>query len=329
MDGARVTFVWLGEKAPRLVGDFTNWQERPLPLAPVGPGVWAAMHDFEPGAYIEYCFWRGGRRVTDPLNPRTVPNGMGQTNHFFRLPPGGPTPLAALESGFPRGTVARYELPTHGLLFGRSRTLHLYCPPGAEPVPLWLVWDGQDYLERGRLVAIVDNLIAQQRIRPVALALLNHAGANRMAEYTCNEAALLFVHEALLPFARQHLDLVDPQAEPGAYGVLGASMGGLMALFTGLRAPGVFGHVLAQSGAFELDGYHPVAHDLVRLHARRGLKIWMDVGRYEWLLEPNRRMRALLDQHGYAPVYREYPGGHNYTSWQNELPLGLEALLSK
>lgn len=103
-------------------------------------------------------------------------------------------------------------------------------------------------------------------------------------------------------------------------------MGGLMALFVGLRLPHIFGKVLSQSGAFEMDWYETVVLDLVRHGPLRPLQIWMDVGRLEGLLEPNRAMHALLAEKGYDVTCREFSGGHNYTSWRNDLWRGLEAL---
>jgi enterochelin esterase family protein len=50
----------------------------------------------------------------------------------------------------------------------------------------------------------------------------------------------------------------------------------------------------------------------------------MDVGRYEWLLEPNRRLHALLQEHGYDVTYREYNAGHNFPAWRNDVWRGLE-----
>ncbi len=109
-----------------------------------------------------------------------------------------------------------------------------------------------------------------------------------MAEYGGSDGTLAFVRDVVLPQARQHLDLVDLAAQPGAFGVMGASMGGLMALVAGLRLPHIFGQVLSQSGAFHLGDYATVALDLVQHLPVRPLRIWMDVGRYEWLLESNR-----------------------------------------
>jgi enterochelin esterase family protein len=107
---------------------------------------------------------------------------------------------------------------------------------------------------------------------------------------------------------------------------MGASMGGLMAVFTGLRLPHLFGRVLSQSGAFHLGSYPATALDLVEQGAARPVRMWLDVGRYEWLLDSNRRTHALLQARGYDVTYREYSAGHNYTAWRDDLWRGLEAL---
>ena len=103
-------------------------------------------------------------------------------------------------------------------------------------------------------------------------------------------------------------------------------MGGLMALYAGLRAPAVFGRVLSQSAALYMSKPDSVVFDLVRHGPIPPLRTWMDVGRYEWLLDSNRRMRKLLLERGYDVVYQEYNGGHNYPAWRNQLGQGLEAL---
>ena len=56
------------------------------------------------------------------------------------------------------------------------------------------------------------------------------------------------------------------------------------------------------------------------------LRIWMDVGRYEWLLQSNREMHALLRSRGYDVTYNEYNAGHAYVAWRDDLVQGLQAL---
>ncbi len=242
------------------------------------------------------------------------------------MPAGGPTPLAKRGRGGAAGVITQHRVVAPHVLVNGKRDVWLYRPPAPGPWPLLVVFDGRDYLRRARLTTIVDNLISQRRIRPVALALADNGGPARVVEYGCSEATLGFVLDHLLPLARAELDLVDVRSAPGAYGVLGASMGGLIALYTGLRAPGIFGRVLSQSGAFWEDEYKPVVVDLVRDGAVRPINVWMDVGRYEGLLGGNRMMYELLNQRGYQVTYREYSAGHNYPAWRDDVWRGLEAL---
>jgi enterochelin esterase family protein len=214
---------------------------------------------------------------------------------------------------------------------GGRRQVHLYQPPVQGPVPLLVVWDGLEYARLAKLTTIVDNMIAQGRIRPLALALVQHGGAARLIEYACNDATLGFLQAHVLPLAAQHLGLVDLAAEPGAYGIMGASMGGLMALYSALRLPQVFGAALSQSGAFDLSTGDTVIYTLARLLEPSGLKVWMDVGQYDIprLVPANERMARLLSERGYALTFRKYPAGHNFTAWRDELWRGLEALFGR
>jgi enterochelin esterase family protein len=145
-------------------------------------------------------------------------------------------------------------------------------------------------------------------------------------EYTCSEATVRFLTHKVLPLARAHLRLVDERRAPGAHALLGASYGGLMALYGALRAPEVFGRVLGQSGAFHVEGEDFVVFELARLPPRRPLSVWLDCGVFEGLLEGNRRMAPLLAAAGHRVEYREYSGGHSYPAWRDDVARGLEWL---
>jgi enterochelin esterase family protein len=243
------------------------------------------------------------------------------------MPDYAPNPLKIRQPGVPRGTVTRYFIEAGNLLATPHRRLHLYEPPVDDPVPLVVVWDGGDYLSRARLNITVDNLIAQGRIRPLALAFLDNGQQARMSEYFCSDATLAFLLEHLLPFASKHLNLLDIAKHPASYGVMGASMGGLMSLYTALRLPDIFGHVISESGAFFTDPRTVMLIDLlVESLPVKPLKIWQDVGTIEWLLEGNRAMHERLTRKGYRVTYHEYNGGHNYTMWSDIVWRGLEAV---
>ncbi len=332
--GNQVTFVWQSKREPHLMGDFNAWAGdvqrahlQPLNLVQSAPGVWTFTLELPRNAYVEYSFLTGKGRTLDPLNARTTPNGIGGINNFFYMPDAAPTPYAEKRRGIARGRMATHVLNVPGMVVGNTRKIYLYEPPVRGAVPLLVAFDGQDYLKRVQLPVLLDNLIADKKIPPVAVAMVESAslgkGSARMAEYAMSELTLLFVLKQVLPLAQKNLKLLAWKQNPGAYAVMGASMGGLMSLFTAMRAPHVFGTAISHAGAFELYASRPFIFDLAALVPKKTTRVWLDVGRMDWLLQPNRRMRKWLKENGYPFEYREYYAYHNWPAWRNVLPEAL------
>jgi enterochelin esterase family protein len=328
IDGDTAIFLWSGESAPLLIADFTDWEQAPVQLTRAGENIWVRREQLPREAYIEYAFLNleSGQRQPDPFNARLITNGLGDDNHFFYMPEAVSSPLTRRASGIAKGKIWRHQVLTDQLAVGKKRRVYLYQPATEGPYPLLVVLDGNDYLGRGKLPQILDNMIAEERIEPIALAMVAHDAQARAVEYLCSEATIGFIHERVLPLASNELNLLDPRTHPGAFGIMGASLGGLMAMYIGLRMPEIFGRVLSQSGVFSFDVHDSVVMELVRNIPPQPLTIWMDVGKFENLLSENRRLRDLLVKRGYQIQYREYPGGHNYTSWRDDLWRGLEFL---
>jgi len=342
--GDRASFIWEGRTAPHLISDLGGWEANPKPFkrlssTPSSPlrasltpatskTIWACSITLPRDAYLEYAFYDpvSQKRFLDPFNDKNVNNGVGSRNNFFYMPETMPSPFSMRRADVPNGALAPHRVDTWMLQEYGERDVWLYKPPVKEAVPLLIVYDGYEYLHRGRLAAIVDNLIADKRIRPIAMALLQNGKSRRSVEYACSDATIAWLDHEILPLARRQLNLIDIQEHPGSYGVLGASFGGLMSVFTGLRMPEIFGNVLAQSGVFEFEGRDFAAVDLIRHGHAPQLKLWMDAGKLEWILEHNRRIHALMHEKGYNVTYREFTGGHCYTAWRDDVWRGLEAL---
>jgi len=343
--GDRVTFIWEGKSAPTLTSDLNRWDDKPrrfkrissrlLPASaissPLGKSIWSCSLTVPRDAYLEYAFHDPvtQKNFLDPLNRKSVNNGTGDRNNFFYMPETMPSPFAMRRADVPGGTLTNHRVETGLLREDGEREIVLYRPPVKEPAPLLIVYDGHDYLQCGKLAVIVDNLIAEKRIQPIAMAFLPNGGRWRSVEYACSDATLHWLDQIILPLARAKLNLLDIKKQPGAYGVLGASAGGLMSMYTGLRMPNIFGKVLSQSGVSALDGRDFATVDLVKHKHALDIKIWMDVGRLEWLLEDNRRMSRLLREQGYQVSYREFSGAHNYTAWRDDVWRGLEVMFPR
>jgi enterochelin esterase-like enzyme len=334
IDGESVTFLWQGEQPPLLLGDFNHFDpQQAAPWEEAATGLWTHSTRLPRDAFIEYAYITDlvkadtdEGRAADPFNPRRKWNGMSATNHYFYMPEAKPSPLVQRQQGIARGKVTRHRIDTAMLAAGGKREVALYQPPTAQAVPLLVVYDGIDYLKQAEVATLVDNLIAQKRIRPIGMALVQNGRQTRLIEYGCSDITLGLILHRVLPLAQAQLNLIDLQESPGAYGILGASMGGVMALYTGWRRPDVFGRVLSQSGAFALDENDLVIYDLVNNGPVPPLQIWLDVGTFDFLLPTNRRMHELLRRRQARVTYREYSGGHNYYAWRDDLAAGLETL---
>ena len=254
---------------------------------------------------------------------------MGGRNNFFYMLETMPSPFAMRRADISGGTLTSHNVETKWLRDDYEREIYLYRPPVNEPVPLLVVYDGQDYLQRGKLAVIVDNLIGEKHIQRLAMAFLPSASRWRSLEYACSDGTILWLDQIILPLAHEKLNLLDIRKHPGAYGVLGASLGGTISLYTGLRMPDVFGKVLIQSGAFMIESRDFAVVDLVKHQHAQDLNIWMDVGKLEYLLEDNRDMHLLLKEKKYKVTYREYTGGHNFTAWRDDVWRGLEEIFPK
>src|SRR5258706_5496040 len=193
IDGNEVTFFWEGKTAPTLVGDFNYWDSASTPFKRISPrlqpasakSIWYCTLSLPRDVHVEYAFHDPGSQkfFLDPLNRKSVNNGVGGRNNFFYMPETMPSPFAMRRADISGGALTHHRVDTWMLQEDGERDVYFYRPTIKEPVPLLVVYDGVDYLQRGKLAVIVDNLIAEKRIRPIAMAFLQNGKRRRGVEY--------------------------------------------------------------------------------------------------------------------------------------------------
>ncbi len=338
MDGNTATFVWEGEEAPFVLGDFNSWGyegEDSIHMTQIVPEVWTKTVTVPRDAYIEYLFTADPEddeaRFPDPLNPNLVDNGMEDLNNFFYMPEAVLSPIVRTGHSLPQGTLTRHVIQDKLFLAGGERDVWLYQPiTTSEPTPLLVVYDGAQYLKYIEITRIVDLLIGEKRIPPLALAMIDSGEEMRIVEYMAGDAMLKVVIEDLLPLAKDKLNLLDIETHPGAFGVCGASMGGLMAYYTALRYPHIFGRAICQSSSLYLfhDDPHSPLKALLNMidPTEYPLKFWFDIGNFEFKPHIQKETAGMLNKRGFDATFQPFSGGHNNTSWQRILDRALITL---
>ena len=322
----RATFLFRGKSGSRvfLAGDLTTWRPDQIPMQELDQtGIYQLKLELPRASRWEYKIVADGQWFLDPWNPQVISNGVGGENSFFTMPGYGEPPEVADNATVPRGSIELITVPSHAL--GGERTVYLYRPaniPAGAKLQSLYVQDGQEYLARVHLPRILDYLIAHGEIPPLIAVMIEPQ--DRTKEYWLNDAYLRFLTTELVPTIDARFP-TDPR--PFARTVVGASLGGLIAAYAAIEHPEVFGKVISQSGAFFLD--HSKLVNLYRERGPSGLVVDLTVGKFEGeLLESNHALDAVLREKHIRHAYREFDGGHNWTSWRDQIGQSLRAVLT-
>lgn len=207
--------------------------------------------------------------------------------------------------------------------------------PAGRPLDLLVVLDGQNWAQIADLPAALDALCLAGELDPVLVVLPRGLdGPARNEEFGCNPRFLDALRTQLLPWVRQRHPV---SADPRRCVIAGQSMGGLAAVWAAATAPDLFGAAASQSGSFWWRSHDPADPDaqwLTTLLAGMApgrladLRIDLAVGtRESLLLEPTRRLAAILRDQGAGCALAEVNGGHDLLWWRHSLIHALGRLL--
>ena len=232
-----------------------------------------------------------GEWMLDPLNPNRNDNGVGGQNSFLAGPDYRPNTYAAGSNDL-RGRLENLELPG-----GDTRKVQVYLPPGyargAARYPVLYAQDGTESIKLGRAAEVADRMITEGKVAPFIIVFVDPV--DRMKDYWASDRFADWMARTLVP-------LVDgryrTRATREARALSGASLGGVISVWTALRHPATFSRVGGFSTAFQIDEERLLA-SLARLDAtarrRFSLRFYLDAGRYEPpIFETTRRANLLL-----------------------------------
>ena len=320
ISGSNVTFVYRGEaKTVEIAGDFTDWRPKGLQFSGVD-GMMAKCFrmSFHKTSRLEYKLIVDGNWIVDPLNPKKISNGVGGENSVLEMPGYEPTKWAGdFDTTLSTGIS---KIDVNSAKFGK-RSVKVYLPSeyfkrGIAPkLPVLYLQDGTEYIERGRALNTLENLIAARKIEPFMIVLIDPV--DRRKEYWANDDWAYFMAKELVPAVeKKYFTAIKPGRENRA--LLGASLGGITSIWAGIKYPEVFSRIGGQSPSFWVDDER-VIKQLSKLEkGELELRFYLDDGVYEGSSD-SRRVVQMLREKGFQVAYEEGMTGHNWTSWKDRL----------
>lgn len=335
-------------KAVQVTGDFLPSVKIETPRGQMdGPGkaelvkdangVWEFKSQALNPELYSYSFIIDGFSTTDPSNPFLIRDVASVTNVFIIGE--GQADLYRTQD-IPHGTVARRWYDSPGL--GMDRRITIYTPPGYEkssekyPVLYLLHGAGGDeeaWIALGRTAQIMDNLIAEGKVKPMIVVMPN---GNVIQDGAPGEGSEGFYKPAFMipktmdgTYEGAFSDIIkfvesnyQVKADKANRAIAGLSMGGYHSLHISRFYPNTFDYVGLFSAAIMAreDATGKVYSDFdasLKAQMDNGYKLyWIAIGKTDFLYTANKDYRTKLDSMGMKYTYVESEGGHIWRNWR-------------
>lgn len=301
----------------------------------------------EPDLY-KYWFTVDGVQTIDMNNLYVMRGNRTDNVNYFIINDGVSADFITQE--VPHGTVsARWYHSNH---FGEDRRMMVYTPAGYEQgkenYPVLYILHGAtedeiSWLIQGRMVEIMDNLIARGACKPMIVVApdgdLENPAALRLMNYDSSVQPHMndvqsrrigktdfdyYENERFFP---EIISFIDSQyrtvAAKEGRAVCGVSMGGRYSMNVSRLNRNTFGYVGLFSPALEPANHFPEGKyddEIVaslRQQAQDGVSLyWIGVGRHDMQWQTNIPFRAILDEVGLPYRFNPTGGGHTYNNWR-------------
>lgn len=290
-------------------------------------GFWNVVTDSIGEGFHYYSLLIDGVALADPASETFY--GMGRMASGIEIPfrDGGYYAVRNVPHGDIR--MKRY----FSTVTNSWRRFFIYTPPGydksAEAYPsLYLLHGGGEdergWASQGRTDLIMDNLIAEGKARPMLVVMMD--GNMGMGGGFSEQVLRAFENElkqAVIPYVESNF---RTSKGPENRALAGLSMGGIQTLYAGIRNTDMFGYLgvfssgwLPAQQTISDAQYSYIGDNLKSIN--NNLKLfWIAMGGKEDIAYNNcKNMLARFDDLNLKYTYSEYPGGHTWPVWRNNL----------
>lgn len=291
-------------------------------------GLWSITTDSINEGFHYYSLLIDGVAVADPASETFY--GMGRMASGIEIPFTGDNYYALKD--VPHGDIRIRKY--FSKVTGSWRQLYIYTPPGYDtnangkyPVLYILHGGGEDesgWATQGKTDLIMDNLIASGKAAPMLIVMPDANVGGAPFDESVLKTFESELKDVIIPLVERNFH-VDANARKRA--LAGLSMGGIHTLYTGIKntelfsALGVFSSGWMQPRQNNTAGaqydFMKANADLINSHLN---VLWIAMGGKEDIAYKNcQLMLAKLDELKIKYTYSEYPGGHTWPVWRNNL----------
>ncbi|HEX2867453.1 MAG TPA: alpha/beta hydrolase-fold protein [Ignavibacteriales bacterium] len=313
-------FIYRGNvQYAAVTGDFNSWTPAKSPMKHIpGTDFFYFAQKFEQDARVEYKLKPdNGSEIQDPENPHKVSGGFGFNSELAM--PGYVQPWEIeYKSSIPHGSLNEKSL--YSTYAKRTYRLKVYLPEEysynlEKHYPVIYLHDGFDYIDYGRALNVLDNLIDSAKIEPVIAVFLQYY--DRADDYTSKNRQNFrkFVSEELVSFIDSDY---RTERTSSSRVIAGVSSGANISLLTACFNSSVFGKCGIFTGAFNVNNYEAL-NTLSQL-SLLPVKFFSVRATYDfWFSYDMNRLKQILDSKGYEYKWTELPQGHTWGTWRSTL----------
>ena len=293
-------------------------------------GYWIVTTDSISEGFHYYSLLIDGVAVADPSSEAFY--GMGRMASGIEIP-------------FARGNYYAMRNVPHGdirikkyfsTVTNSWRQFYIYAPPGYDvntndkyPVLYILHGGGEDergWAMQGKTDIILDNLIADKKAKPMLAVMMDgNLSGGGLAGF--GEPVLKRFEDelknAVIPFVEKNY---RTETDAKSRALAGLSLGGLQTLYAGIRNTDMFSYLgVFSSGWFAnqpamSDPQYAFMKDKASTINNNLKSLWIGMGGKEDIAYNNcKAMLAKFDEMEIKYSYSEYPGGHTWPVWRNNL----------
>lgn len=291
-------------------------------------GFWEVTTDSLSEGFHYYSLIIDGLAIADPASETFY--GMGRMASGIEVPFRGDGYYAIKDVPHGDIRITRY----YSTVLRTWRQLYIYTPAGYNidirdkyPVLYILHGGGEDergWASQGKTDLILDNLIAEKKAKPMLIVMPD----GNMPSSGFDESSLkMFEAElikCIIPFVEKNYRI---EADSKHRALAGLSMGGIQTLYAGIHNTELFSYLGVFSSGWILPMQSSIAdsqYDLMKKNAAQintNLKLfWISMGGQEDIAYKNCQVMLMkFNEMNIKYTYGEYPGGHTWPVWRNNL----------